>query len=206
MLAGCSAGSAARRHRLLFSLLLRTSSCMLPATARRPPEHSRHRLHHAWSAGPTHAEHLLVPQYPETPQQVRSPPEEVPPPLGTLLCLRSAADPQRPAYSLLAPVLYQAALCHLRTQALHAGRPGSAIDRLPSAGCRSRRWSSSATPPSRPSRCVGPAPPALAVGSAAQPRAGCLAGKQGQRPKVRSLYGQLNAQGFPPGVFPAGSG
>ncbi len=46
--------------------------------------------------------------------------------------------------------------CHLRTQALHAGRPGSAIDRLPSAGC-ARRWSSSATPPSRPSRCVRPA-------------------------------------------------
>ncbi len=114
--------------------------CSEPALAccprpRRPPAHSRHRLHHAWSAGPTHAEHLLVPQYPETPQQVRSPPEEVPPPLGTLLCLRSAADPQRPAYSLLAPVLYQAALCHLRRQAVHAGRPGRAFDRLPSAGC-----------------------------------------------------------------------
>ncbi len=135
--------------------------CSEPALAccprpSRPAAPARHRLHHAWSARPTDAEHLLLPQHQEAPREVRPSPEAVPPPLRTLLCVRAAADPQRPAYSLLAPVLYQAALCHLRTQALHAGRPGSAIDRLPSAGC-ARRWSWSATRPSRPSKCGGPA-------------------------------------------------
>ncbi len=166
---------------------------------RRPPAHSRHRLHHAWSAGPTHAEHLLVPQYPETPQQVQSPPEEVPPPLpehcfvfALLLTPNGLRIPYWLPFYIPSSIVPSSDASTTRRQTWQR----QVIDCLPLAAHMVVVVGDTAFEAKQVRRACAPA---LAVGSAAQPRAACLAGKQGQRPKVRSLYGQLNAQDFLPG-------